>query len=132
MVCTTNSLKRGAPRTAASRLLARTARPRKPPWPGSACASSLHPFRAVDGHEDGRHQRDQRLVGADVRGGLLAADVLLARGEREHEAALAVAVDGLADEASGHLAHELFFRRDHAAVGAAVAERHAEGLRFHG
>ena len=91
----------------------------------------LQPFAAVDRHEDAAHQRDQRLVGADVRGRLLAADVLLAGGEREHESALAVAVAGFADQAAGHLANELVARGDHAAVRAAVSQRHAERLRFH-
>jgi hypothetical protein len=40
-------------------------------------------------------------IGADVRGRLLAADVLLARREREHEAALAFGIDRLADERPG-------------------------------
>ena len=38
-------------------------------------------FLAVDRQEDGRHQRDQCLIGADVRGRLFAADVLLAGGQ---------------------------------------------------
>jgi hypothetical protein len=36
-------------------------------------------FLAVNGQEDGGHQSDQRLIGADVGGGLFAADMLLAR-----------------------------------------------------
>src|SRR5262249_9277246 len=42
------------------------------------------PFAAVDGHVDRGHSGDQRLVGTDVRGGLLAANVLLASGKGEH------------------------------------------------
>ena len=76
-------------------------------------------------------ESDQRLVGADVRGRLLAADVLLAGGERQHESALAVAVARLADQAAGNLAHELLARRHHAAVRSAESERHAERLRLH-
>ena len=37
-------------------------------------------------------QREERFVGADVRSGFLAADVLLAGGERQHEAAAAFRV----------------------------------------
>src|SRR5215472_19097609 len=59
---------------------------------------------AVDSHKNVDHQRDQRLICADIRGGLLAPDVLLARGEREHESAFALLVDGLTHEASRHLA----------------------------
>ena len=85
---------------------------------------------AVDGEEDGDHHGDEGLVGADVAGGLFAADVLLAGGEGEDVAALAVHVLGFADEAAGHLAEELFLAGDDAAVGAAVAEGDAEALRF--
>ncbi len=85
---------------------------------------------AVDGEEDGDHHGDEGLVGADVGGGLFAADVLLAGGEGEDEAALAGDVLGLADEAAGHLAEELFLAGDDAAVGAAEGEGDAEGLGF--
>ena len=54
----------------------------------------------------GRGDRGDRLVGADVAGGLLAADVLLACLQRVHEAASAVRVARFADEASGHLPDE--------------------------
>ena len=40
----------------------------------------------------------------------------------------AVEVDGGADEAAGHAAHELVLGGEHAEVGAAEAERHAEPL----
>ena len=61
----------------------------------------------------------QAGVGADVARRLLAADVLLAGGEREHEAAAAFRIDGLAGEAARHLAHELIARGEEADVGAA-------------
>ena len=48
------------------------------------------PCAAQQAHVDGGAQRHQALVGADVRRRLLAADVLLARLQREHEAAPAV------------------------------------------
>ena len=52
-------------------------------------------------------ERAKRLVGANVGGGFLAADMLLARGERQDEAAAAFGVGGLAREAAGHLANKL-------------------------
>ena len=52
--------------------------------------------------------------------------MLLARGEREHEAAIPRPVDGLAGEPARHLAHELFLGRDDAAERATIAECHAE------
>src|ERR1035441_10361723 len=87
---------------------------------------------AVDGHENVDHERDQGLVGTDIRGRLLAPYVLLARGQSQDEASLAILVDGLTGEASGHLSYEFLFGGQHAAVGAAEPERHSEGLRFHG
>ena len=89
-------------------------------------------FLAVDGHEDRRHQRDERLVGADVRGRLFTADVLLARREREDEAARAVACRWSRRPGGRASGAVFFFRRDDAAVRTAVAERDAEGLRLHG
>ena len=67
-------------------------------------------------------------VGADVRGRLLAADVLLARRQRQHEAAVAVGVDGLAAEAAGHLADELLLGRHQADIGAAEVQGVADRL----
>ena len=59
-------------------------------------------------------ERAQAGIGADVRGRLLAADVLLARRERQHEAAPAFGVDRLADEPARHLPHEFLPRREQA------------------
>ena len=53
---------------------------------------------------DDAAERVERLRGADVRRRLLAADVLLARLEREHEAAAPVDVGRLAGDAAGHAA----------------------------
>jgi hypothetical protein len=98
--------------------------------------------RAVDALGDGaeavrpvidgvhaRHDREQRLRGADVARRLLAADVLLARLQRHAERGLAVRVDADADDAARQLAHELVLAGEERRVRAAVAERHAEALR---
>src|ERR1019366_5658669 len=55
-------------------------------------------------------QGAKRLIGADIRRGLLTADMLLARGEREHVTAPPATVHRFAREASGHLPHEFFAR----------------------
>src|ERR1700758_3503210 len=89
-------------------------------------------YLSIDRHEDVDHERDQRLIGAYVRRSLLAPNVLLARGERENKSALALLVDGLADQASWHLADIFFPSGYHATVRATKAKRHAERLRFHG
>ena len=49
-------------------------------------------FLADQAKVNRRGEGVQRFVGADVRGRLLAADVLLARGESENEAAAAFGV----------------------------------------
>ena len=77
-------------------------------------------------HREG--QRAQAGIGADVGRRLLATDVLLARGQREHEAALAVGIDGLADETPRHLAHILVAGREQADIRTAEAEPVADRL----
>src|SRR5690348_15287688 len=54
-------------------------------------------------HVDRERERAETRVRTDVAGRLLAADVLLARGKREHVAAASIGVDGLAGQAAGHL-----------------------------
>src|SRR5262245_59229622 len=61
-------------------------------------------LRTEPGQVDETSQRQQSLVRRDVRSRLLAADVLLAGGERQDEAAPAVRVGRLADDAAGHAA----------------------------
>ena len=77
---------------------------------------------------DRRHQQAEALVGADVRGRPLAADVLLPGGEREHEAAPAAGVLGRSHETAGHLAHVAHAGAQESEVRAAEAHRHAEAL----
>src|ERR1700709_879189 len=77
-------------------------------------------------HREG--ERAEARVGADVRRRLLAADMLLACRERQHKAALAVGIHGLADQAARHLPHVLFFSRKQADVGTAEAEAVANRL----
>src|SRR5581483_7169561 len=63
-------------------------------------------LRSEGGEVGRRSQGEQALVGADVARRLLPADVLLARLERQDEAALALAIDRLADQPARHLADE--------------------------
>ena len=65
---------------------------------------------------------------ADVVGGLLAADVLLARLQRQDEAAAAVGVGGLAGDPAGHAAEVLLGGGEEAERGAAEVEAVAERL----
>ena len=97
--------------------------------------------QAVHARGDGRepvgavvdriHRRDdgkQHLCGADVRGRLLAPDVLLARLQGEPVRRLAVGVYGHADQAPRKVALELVPRGEKRGVRAAEAHRHAEAL----
>ncbi|MCY1355197.1 hypothetical protein D9M69_416080 [compost metagenome] len=80
---------------------------------------------------DGVHAGDvgqQHLGGADVAGGLLAADVLLAGLHGQAQGRLAVAVDGDADQAAGHVALEGIAGGEVGRMRAAEAQRHAEAL----
>src|SRR5262245_57850345 len=75
------------------------------------------------------HVGEERLGRADVAGGFLAADVLLARAEREAQGGFASRVFGNADDATGHLTLEFVARGEEGCVWSAVTQRHAETLR---
>ena len=88
------------------------------------------PLRTEQRQIDRRPQGEQALVRADVARGLFAADVLLAGLQREHEAALAAAIDRLAGDAARHAADEAFAAGHDAEVGAAVLHGRAQRLPF--
>ena len=90
------------------------------------------PVRADRGQVDGRREREQRLVGADVGRRLLAADVLLAGPHRHHEGALPVEVRRHAHETARDLADQRIRAGDDPEVGAAVAQRDAQRLALAG
>src|SRR3984957_1060274 len=75
-------------------------------------------------------ERAQARVGADVARRLLAADVLLACRERQHEASPPFRVHCLACETAWHLAHVLGARCEQADVRAAEIEGIADSLSF--
>src|SRR5665213_4316899 len=89
----------------------------------------LQTFRPVIARVERRHVREQRLRRADVARGFLAADVLLARAEREAQRGFAARIFGHADDATWHLAFEFVARGEERRVRSAVTERHAEALR---
>ena len=79
---------------------------------------------------DRRGEGGEGLVGADVRVGAGAADVLLARPERQNVGELALLVHGLPADAPRKLADKLRLRRHVPGVRPAEEERHAQGLRL--
>src|SRR5207253_478881 len=90
----------------------------------------LQTLRSQGSEIDGRSQREEALIGADVARRLLSADVLLARLQRQHPAAPVVAIDRLPDKPAGNLAHELLAARHEAEVRAAERHRTAQHLAF--
>src|SRR5215469_11858624 len=81
---------------------------------------------SVNCHEDIGHQGNQRLIRADVRRGLLAPDVLLARGECQDETALTVAIGRLARQPARQLPDVLLTGSNHPAIWPPKPEWHAE------
>src|SRR5436190_21631391 len=77
-----------------------------------------HTLRPEPREVDETGERQQRLVGRDVGGRLLAPDVLLARLQGQDIAALARGVYRFADDASRHAADELAARGEEAIVRA--------------
>ena len=77
------------------------------------------PALAEQRHMDGEGERAQAGIGADVARRLLAADVLLARRQRQHEAAPPLVVDGLAGEPPRHLPHIFVAGGEEPDIGAA-------------
>ena len=94
----------------------------------SSSPSSTMPAAAEPRQVDDAGERVQRLRGADVRGRLLAADVLLARLKREHEAAPPVDVAGLAGDPARHPPQVLLARGEEPERRPAEVEPVAERL----
>ncbi len=86
------------------------------------------PVRADRRQVGGGGQRAERLVGADVRGRLLAPDVLLASLEGQDVSLAALGVPRRPDQAAGHLAHRGHLRRHEPDVRPPEADRDAERL----
>ena len=94
------------------------------------CGQRPQALLAEQRHMDRERQRAEAGIGADVARRFLAAEVLLARREREDEAAPALGIDGLSAQAAGHLPHELLARREEADVRPAELQPHSERLAF--
>ena len=77
----------------------------------------------------GRHVGEERLGRADVGGGLLATDMLLACLQGHSVRATPVDIEGDANESPGHLPDIRVARGKKCRVGSAVTKRHAKPLR---
>jgi len=89
---------------------------------------AAQPLGAVIHRVHAGHHGEQHLRGADVAGGLLAADVLLARLQGHAQRGAAGGIPGYSDDAPGYMAPLGLTRREERRVRAAVAHRHAEAL----
>ncbi len=96
--------------------------------PVGALRDAAQPVRSVVDGVAGGHDGQQHLGRADVAGGLLPADVLLAGLQGEPQRRVAVGVAGQADEPAGELAGVLLLHRQVAGVRTAEAQRHPEAL----
>jgi hypothetical protein len=93
-----------------------------------AAGNRLQPVGTVVHGIHRRHVRQQRLRGADVRGRLLAPDVLFARRQRHPVRRAAVDIHRDADDATRGVAHERVARGEERGVRPSVAKRHAKPL----
>src|SRR5438874_8727714 len=87
---------------------------------------------AKKGQVHGGGESAKRLIGADIGGGLFAADMLLAGGESQNKAAAAFGIAGLTGETTGHLPDELVARGDYSDKRSAVTWRQAKTPPFQG
>ncbi len=85
-------------------------------------------FGAVIHRVHARHHRQQHLCGADVRGGFLATDVLLAGLQRQAVGGLAFGIDRNADQAPRHRTFVGIAAGHERRMRATETERHAETL----
>ncbi len=88
--------------------------------------------RPQSGEVHGGGQRAQGLVRADVAGGLLTADVLLAGTQGHDKGSAPVDVRGHANKTAGDLAHKGLATGQDAEIRPAVGERDAQRLAFAG
>ena len=66
----------------------------------------LYPRIAEQAHMDGEGETAQPAIRTNIRGRFFAADMLLARGKRQHETSVAIGIHGFAADPSRHLPHE--------------------------
>ena len=75
-----------------------------------------------------RHDRQQTLGGADVRGGFVPADVLFTRLQGHAQSRLAQPVDGDSDDSAGEMALETFAGGKKRSMRSPVTHRHPKPL----
>ncbi len=102
--------------------------PGVPGAPGAAQGQLAQPGGAQPRQLDHGRHRDQGLVGADVRRGLLPANVLLPGPQRGDVGRPTLGVDGPADQAAGQAAHLFDPAGEQPQVRSAEGQRGAERL----
>ena len=97
---------------------------------GVSNREGAHALGAEQRHVHRAHERDEGLVGAEVRGRAVTADVLLTGGQGQAVRGLLVFVDRAADDAAGHLTHVGLGAGEDAVDWTAGGHRRTEGLPF--
>ena len=92
------------------------------------CGNVADAFRTVPSSVEAAHNSLQSRSGADVRGGLLALDVLLAHTQSHTQCGVALHVDTPADDAAGEAALESLGDGEETCVRTAEAHRQTEAL----
>ena len=94
------------------------------------CGEAFNPRIAEQAHMNGEGQTAKARICTNIRGRFLAANMLLARGERQHKAAVAIGIHGFAANAARHLPHEFLAAGKEADMRPAKGQPDAETLAF--
>ena len=94
-----------------------------------AISNQAQAFRTVIDAVHAGHHCEQHLRSANVRGGLVAANVLLARLDGHAQRAISLRIAGNADDSPRKFAHVRFAGGDERCVRTTKTHRHTKALR---
>ena len=86
-------------------------------------------FRSMIARVHGRHIRQQRLCGANIARGFLAANMLFARLQRQPQGRAPARILRYPHDPSGHMSFESIARRQESGMRPAIAQWNAKALR---
>ena len=89
---------------------------------------TLNPCIAEQAHMNGEGQTAKARICTNIRGRFLAANMLLARGERQHKAAVAIGIHGFAADTARHLPHKFLAASKKSDMRSAKGQPNAEAL----
>ena len=94
----------------------------------NSAGNGLKTLGAVMDGVEGRHHREQNLGGADVAGGLVPADVLLAGLQGQAQSRTPLSIAGLAHQPARHLTAVGISGGEERCVGSAPSHRNSKAL----